>query len=778
MERFYPLQTSSSSSVDNTIFQNNIIADTNVNTIVSTSTSTNNSTTVLTRHSRNVRRNIDNEKRAKEIVVEYTKTLEFIFRKDASYATTSIIEGKRQCDTEFQMLQNDTYYNYTEGNNIVSYMLALIEWFKDSTPRITFKTMDKMIANLRYYKDSKYLLSNIIKEPFELITIENSVLHFNQAYSISREFDITVSDKLLLEKWVISTLHDNNGSFYKIKSHAKSNNKYVNHTDRCYKQGYYWLLREFCKSNNIMNKYTSYLEVLNSILTAKDDNKYLFTLPEYIDMEKKIGDTVIELFYDESNTIESDKFNAFIEGFERKKSVEVGTSFIFEPEQKRAIKNGIKHKMSIITGPPGTGKSAITEAIVDWYNICAEDRNIETNISLMAPTGKAMKGLLEKCSNIKNTTICGTLHKCILNTFPKIKKNVSTKDNEFMVYNNPDHDAEHTSNDNKETSENDELPSSVDIMIVDEASMIDIFMFKKILYWCEQFNSKLILLGDIQQLPPVSSGRPFESIIKSNLIKCTYLTKIKRQDDGNLKNLIINLNQRTLTMDHFDGDSTKFIEHSFSDSGKTFRICKKLVEEYGKPNISFISPENNKEGGVFEMNKMLQMHVYNPEEEYQHGYFKHGDYVIRTENDYTLKTGKIRVNGDTGRIYFEKTIGTNNRSLLRAYVKYDDDEHGDREDVSLPSIKDKFSLNYCSTVHKFQGSQKAVIVFIVSRFHSSLSWGTQRMKLAYTAISRATKTVIVLGDKNIFFDIQKCKEEKFNTLFMKKFDEVEIEDVE
>ena len=152
--------------------------------------------------------------------------------------------------------------------------------------------------------------------------------------------------------------------------------------------------------------------------------------------------------------------------------------------------------------------------------------------------------VLEKCSNIKNTTICGTLHKCILNTFPKIKKNAGTKDNDFSVYNNPDHNEENNTNTNtnKENTENDNLPSTIDIMIVDEASMVDIFMFKKILRWCEYFNSKLILLGDIQQLPPVSSGRPFESIIKSNLIKCTYLTKIKRQDDGNLKNMIINLN--------------------------------------------------------------------------------------------------------------------------------------------------------------------------------------------------------------------------------------------
>jgi len=84
-------------------------------------------------------------------------------------------------------------------------------------------------------------------------------------------------------------------------------------------------------------------------------------------------------------------------------------------------------------------------------------------------------------------------------------------------------------------------------------------------------------------------------------------------------------------------------------------------------------------------------------------------------------------------------------------------------------------LNYCNTVHKYQGSQKDVVVFICSSIHSSLSWGTNRLKLAYTAISRAAKNLIILGDKETFFAIQNCKEEPFVSSFMSEFNDCEIE---
>jgi len=177
------------------------------------------------------------------------------------------------------------------------------------------------------------------------------------------------------------------------------------------------------------------------------------------------------------------------------------------------------------------------------------------------------------------------------------------------------------------------------------------------------------------------------------------------------------------------------------------------------------------------MNKLLQNYVYNYDNHYAHGFFKEGDYVMRTENKYDDDV--IRVNGDTGKIFFKEILKTNPKTnknyMENVAIVYYDDQETPMEEVPVGDIKDKFTLNYCNTVHKYQGSQKDVVVFIASSVHSTISWGTNRLKLAYTAISRAAKNLIVLGDKKTFFDIQNCKDEPFVTSFMKEFNEYDFE---
>ena len=87
------------------------------------------------------------------------------------------------------------------------------------------------------------------------------------------------------------------------------------------------------------------------------------------------------------------------------------------------------------------------------------------------------------------------------------------------------------------------------------------------------------------------------------------MTEIKRQDTGKLKDCIIKINKRELAIGDFDNDSTIFINHTFTDEDKTIQICNQLVQKYGKNSIAFITPENNKQPGVFEMNKLLQNKV-------------------------------------------------------------------------------------------------------------------------------------------------------------------------
>ena len=703
-----------------------------------------------------IEKNKKNEERASKMKDEYVKKLDIIIKKNSQYQTISIVDKIQLFTRERDELKNNTYYGYTNKNTFEDTILHIIEWFKDSQSKMSFKTFEGIIDTLSFEKNSRYLIKNIIDNPLELIQIEHSPIRFNQAYRIVKELDIPFTDELLVQKWSIFAVQDNNGSFYKIKSHIDSKNKYKEYSDRSFKQGWYWLLRKFCDENNILStKYASYLDILNGLLVQHKKIKYLYGIKEFVEIERDIGDETLDLYYDNNETIEDiEKFERFIQEFEQNKSTNE-KPFKFNDEQISAIKHTITDKLCIITGPPGTGKSTITEATIEWFNQESSRTGFAYNICLMAPTGKALKGLTDKCKNIRTNNICGTLHKCLLNTFPKIVKEIDECDSD---------------SDKK-------YPQYINKIIVDETSMVNIFMFKKLLKACKYFDCSLVLCGDIKQLPPVGNGRPFECIINSELFNTVYLTEIKRQDTGKLKDCIIKINKKKLSIDDFDNNSTIFTEHDFINNKKTVRFCKDIVDKYGKENVAFLTPEHNKPPGVFEMNKLLQCYVYNHDNHYEHGYFKEGDYVMRTENKYDDDV--IRVNGDTGKIFFKEILKTNpktNRSYKeKVALVYYDDEQTPMEEVDLCDIKDKFTLNYCNTVHKYQGSQKDVVVFIASSLHSSLSWGTNRLKLAYTAISRAAKNLIILGDKKTFFDIQQCKNEPFVSSFMTEFNEYDFE---
>lgn len=697
-------------------------------------------------------KNKKNEERSSKIKDDYLKKIDSIIKLHSQYKTISIVDDIEPFIKEREQLNANKYHNYTNINTFEDTILHIIEWFKDYHAKITFKTIEKVIETLSFEKHSRYLIKNIIENPLDLIQIQHTTINFNQAYHIAKELDINITDTVMVEKWAIYAVQDNNGSFYKIKSHPDSKNKYKEFSDRPFKQGWYMLLRKFCEENNLLTtKYSTYLTILNGILIQHKSIKHLYGIKDFVEIEKSIGDDLLSMYYDETEDINEYEFDIFIQTFEQSKSTQ-DKPFKLNEEQVSAIKHAIIDKICIITGPPGTGKSTITEAIIEWFNMQSGNNNRECNISLMAPTGKAFKGLFDKCKNIKLKDICGTLHKCLLNTFPKMQHDIN--------------------NNNTDTK----YPQNIDIIVVDETSMVDIFMFKKLLYWCNYFECNLILCGDIKQLPPVGKGRPFECIINSGLFEPVYLTDIKRQDTGKLKDCIININKKELSMNDFDNISTKFIEHDFTNNKKTSYICNKIVSEYGKDSVAFITPENNKQGGVFEMNKLLQNDVYKPNIMYAHGYFKEGDHVMRTENKYDDDI--IRVNGDTGKITFNEVMRMNSKAGKTyteqvAWVFYDDGSP--EEEVAVCEIKDKFTLNYCNTVHKYQGCQKDVVVFIASSLHNSLTWGTNRLKLAYTAISRAAKTLIVIGDKKIFFDIQKCKDEPFVSSFMTEFNEYDFE---
>lgn len=677
---------------------------------------------------------------------------------------------------ELKEIQSGSYYHLTSKNTFEDAIYHLIDWFSTYYTKITLSTFSNILKALKFNKTGDFVISNLFANPFGFITLDHSYIKFQQAYHICDGLDIHVDNTTLIKKWAIHIVQENSGSFYKNK---------MGHT-----QSWLNLLERFCQNNNrsdfaelssTLNKQLRRLESTQSSNPLENN----YTFKDYINFEREASDSIMKCFYEDnvSSYVDDMEFDSFIRNFENQENM------ILEELQVTSIKRAIENDLSIITGPPGTGKSTIVKAVVMWYSL-----KENFNISLMAPTGKAFKGLYNKCKEyVKCHKVCGTLHKCLLHAFPSMDKE-NHKHIETLL------------DKNTKTIES-TFPRNIDMIIIDESSMVDIFLFSKLMKRLQMFTCcKLLLLGDVKQLPPVGKGRPFEDLINCEIFYTTYLTVIKRQDTGKLKDSIININNHELSEGDFDGVNTVLIDHEFSEEDVTLQLCQdiiKLCESDGisKDEICFISPEHERKGGTKELNEILQ-YLYNNDNHFEHNNFKHLDKVMRIENKYPLEADDddrethkerdsvIRVNGDTGRVLFVrdntstsqdshytgKKVKTKKPAYFRSknatcYVEYDEDRY--REKLTYKELYEEFTVNYCNTVHKWQGSQEKAVVFFVSNFHSSLRY-QNALKLAYTAMSRATKKLIVVGHRPTFFKIQHVRQFKFISGFMKCFTYHEI----
>ena len=395
----------------------------------------------------------------------------------------------------------------------------------------------------------------------------------------------------------------------------------------------------------------------------------------------------------------------------------------------------------------------------------------------MAPTGLAQKNLKNSCKyasvyDANKKIIFSTLHRALNFTFIQGSRGA---------------DADTDEKGEKEKEK--DIKFEPDVLIVDEASMIDLDLFYKLLKACKRFNSSLILIGDVNQLPPIGPGIPFESIIKSELFNTTKLVNIKRQD-GNLKEIVEKLNRSNgVKPDDFDGECSVFIEAKTSDE-----IEKAITQIYHKemsrdPNADIHTMCAQRKNGVFHLNPVIQklknkggveLFVKKYEDGHQHAFYE-GDMVMRTENDYKDENN-VRVNGDIGTIHESRVKTKKYGKDVWEYVytvKYSASTSvatDEESNLSVEDVRDSFVPFYASSVHKMQGLQKSTIVFIVSRDHYFCLTNENSKKLVYTAISRCKANFYIVGDKTLFIRSQQSKGEHVHpTRFMKEFSKYDIE---
>jgi len=366
--------------------------------------------------------------------------------------------------------------------------------------------------------------------------------------------------------------------------------------------------------------------------------------------------------------------------------------------QREALYQVFSSGMVIITGGPGTGKTTTIKSIILWAE------KMELSYSLAAPTGRAAKRLSEATGGRKATTI----HR-LLGFIPG--------ESEFM--------------------HNEEEPLDADIVIIDEASMIDVYLFNSLLKGISP-ETRIILVGDIDQLPSVGPGNVLSDLIGSGLFKTIYLKTIFRQA---VESYII-LNSHRINRGEFPllKDGTDFI---FLEVEEPEEIAKMIItlcaydlkDYYADPvdSIQIISPMHRGPIGVKNLNEELQK-ILNPPDssklEVKHGtsVFREGDKVMQIVNNYKRQV----FNGDLGRIVeidreeqviWVRLIGDN------VVVDYEYQDLGE------------LVLAYACTIHKSQGSEYPVVILTLVNGHYIM---LQR-NLLYTAITRAKQRVILVG---------------------------------
>ena len=409
--------------------------------------------------------------------------------------------------------------------------------------------------------------------------------------------------------------------------------------------------------------------------------------------------------------------------------IEKETGTVLDEMQKKAVQEAAGHGLLILTGGPGTGKTTTINAIIRYF----EGEGAE--IRLAAPTGRAAKRMTEATGYEAQT-----IHRLLeLSGMPE-------DDREGQ----PIH-----------FERNAENPLETDVIIIDEMSMVDIHLIHSLLM-AVTAGTRLILVGDENQLPSVGPGNVLRDIIRSGQFPVVELKKIFRQ--ASESDIVVNAHKINKGEQvEINNKSRDFFFLKRYDADIIIRVVIALIQEKlpkyveAKPfEIQVLTPMRKGLLGVERLNQILQRYLNPPdaskkEKEIGQGLFREGDKVMQVRNNYQLEweiRGRYGIpiekgvgvfNGDTGII---KTI---NEFAETAEVEFED---GRWAEYSFKQ-PDELELAYAVTIHKSQGSEyPAVIIPLLSGPRMLMN-----RNLLYTAVTRARKCVTVVGSEETFRDM-------------------------
>lgn len=438
-----------------------------------------------------------------------------------------------------------------------------------------------------------------------------------------------------------------------------------------------------------------------------DGRQFLFT-PSAYNAEKDIADR-IKVFVNYPPQ-ESEISGAEIYAFEKANDIE------FDAKQRKAIEIAVNKGSLILTGGPGTGKTTTVKGIITLM------QNRGLDVALAAPTGRAAKRMTE---------LTGCEAKTVHRLLEVEYKDGSDKP--VFVHNHKN-------------------PLDVDAVIVDELSMVDIFLFDALLD-ALPLRARLIMVGDKDQLPPVGAGNVLSDMIKSGLIPVVELDKIFRQA---MQSLIVT-NAHRVVKGEMPVTTGNGVDSDFFMMHETVPIsaCRKIVDlvtrrlpaAYSMDPVSdlqVLCPSKIGETGSQNINIMLQKQLNPPKrgknEIVSRGYIlREGDKVMQIKNNYDIPWFK---SDDNGMGVFNGDIGILTRIDRAAdiiNVKFDD-----REAMYSVENVGELELAYAMTVHKSQGSEFDGVIIPVVATPQKLAY----RNLFYTAVTRAKKLIVLVGTES------------------------------
>ena len=458
------------------------------------------------------------------------------------------------------------------------------------------------------------------------------------------------------------------------------------------------------------------VNIYNSVLEGKikiekiNEIEAVYSLPYYF-CELGVTNKIITLSIENFQTINSD-ITFEISSFERKNNI------VFADSQKEAILGAFENGIEIITGGPGTGKTTIIKCIIEIYE------NNGMKVLLAAPTGRAAKRMTESTGREAKT-----IHRLL-------EMGVSDNENSFF-------------------GRGEGEPLEGDVIIVDEASMIDIMLMNSLLK-AIKLGTRLIIVGDADQLPSVGPGNVLRDLIDSEFIKVVRLKDIFRQG----KESMIITNAHRINDGELPYLNKKGGDFFFDNRESNEEILETILDLVNRRlplfnskwnkirDFQVLSPTRKGILGVDNLNNELQS-ILNPpskdkkERKFKDSVFREGDKVMQTKNNYSLKWNRINGYGDNegvgifnGDMGFIESISEENRTVT---VVFDDERRIVYDNLYVEELE----LAYAITIHKSQGSEFKVIItpaFMGSAF-------LMNRNILYTGITRAKELVVVVGNQ-------------------------------